>query len=930
MSQAHFLVGIDLGTTHTVVAFADLRGGLAQASPQLFEIPQTVAPGEVAARPLLPSLRYHPLPGELAEQDLALPWTAHTVPGDMQGAVFGVLAQHRAAQVEGRSVVSAKSWLCHDQVDRSASILPWGADDSVPKVSPVVASASYLAQVRAAWNHAHPQAPLEQQDVVITVPASFDEAARALTVDAARLAGLASVRLLEEPQAVCYDWYARHRQSAATELASARLLLVVDVGGGTTDLSLIRIDVQDGELALTRIGVGDHLMLGGDNMDLTLARHAEMRLTSTPGKPGSRLSVAALAQLVAQCRQAKEQLLAEHAPEQVSVTVLGSGARLIGASRTLALTRDEVQHWLLDGFLPKVAVDAPLQGADSAVVAFGLPYARDPAITRHISAFLRAHQTACRQALQADELAPSGWVIPDAVLVNGGVFNSAQVRERLRAQLADWSGQAPRWLDNGHPDLAVAFGAVAYGMARRGAFRTIRSGAARSIFLRLPSEGERTPLVCLLPKGSEEGREVRLEGRRFLLRVGEPVQFHLVTSGADTVPQAGELSWLDDHFASLPPLVAVLPAQGKAQDVSVELAARLTEVGTIEIDAIADDNQRWQVEFQMRRALREQQGAAALQNLPASVREACALIDAVYGARRADADPQAVKQLRTHLERLLGTRQDWDMGVARALADALLEGARNRRRSAAHERLWCNLLGFCLRPGFGHPLDAWRMEQLWALYPAGLQYATESQAWAEWWTLWRRVSGGLDESAQLTLYADVAKFINPAILRQLAMAKDYKLKSYDDMARLVASLEALPAAAKREAGDWLLKRLEKAAANDINWWCLGRIGARVPFHANAHRVLAPEDAARWTQRTLKENWSKARDAAFAAVMLVRPSGDRARDVDEALRLQVRERLLASKAPDSWVALVEAVTHLDEAASRRVFGEALPVGLRLAD
>ncbi|HET8708520.1 MAG TPA: Hsp70 family protein, partial [Pseudomonadales bacterium] len=298
MSEPRFLVGIDLGTTHTVVAYADIRDGLNAAEPKLFLIPQLIAPGEVAELPLLASMRYHPVEGELTDADLTLPWPKTDLPGELAQVVMGALARERAAKVDGRSVISAKSWLCHDKVDRSAAILPWAAAEDVAKVSPVLASASYLAHVRAAWNHAHPNDPLEQQDVVITVPASFDEAARSLTVDAARVAGLPSIRLLEEPQAVCYDWYARHRADGPQQLANSKLLLVVDIGGGTTDLSLIKIRVENGELNLTRVGVGEHLMLGGDNIDLALARQAELALLN----PGQRFNAGALAQLIGQCR----------------------------------------------------------------------------------------------------------------------------------------------------------------------------------------------------------------------------------------------------------------------------------------------------------------------------------------------------------------------------------------------------------------------------------------------------------------------------------------------------------------------------------------------------------------------------------------------------------------------------------------------------
>ena len=346
----HYLVGIDLGTTHTVVAYARLKSamGRAAAAPpsiELLAIEQSVAAGQVAAQHLLPSVRYHAGADELALGASALPWA--TPASTDTPVVIGQWARNLGAQVPGRLVTSAKSWLSHPAVDRLAPILPWGAPAEVPKVSPVEASASYLRHVRDAWNWQHPKDPLDQQDLVLTVPASFDEAARALTLSAARLAGLPHVRLLEEPQAAFYDWLLRHRQTLATDLAGSHKVLVCDVGGGTTDLSLMHVDWQSGTPQLTRIGVGKHLMLGGDNMDLALARWVESRLgtseqAAAPSRPP--LSASQLAQLVERCRSAKEQLLAPDAPAQVPVTLLGSGARLIGASRSVTLTRQDLEQ----------------------------------------------------------------------------------------------------------------------------------------------------------------------------------------------------------------------------------------------------------------------------------------------------------------------------------------------------------------------------------------------------------------------------------------------------------------------------------------------------------------------------------------------------------------------------------------------------------
>ncbi|NJN47303.1 MAG: hsp70 family protein [Candidatus Competibacteraceae bacterium] len=915
--QSRYLVGIDLGTTHTVVAYADTAGD-SEPEVQLLAIDQLVAPGEVAARPLLPSLRYHPAAGELVASDLQLPWSIDLG----YPVVLGEWARVLGSQVPGRLVASAKSWLSHSAVDRTAPILPWGGATDVVRVSPVDASAGYLAHIRAAWNHRFPRQPLEKQDLVLTVPASFDEAARSLTVEAAHRAGLGQARLLEEPQAACYDWLHRHQRELDDLLAETRLLLVCDVGGGTTDLTLIQVEATENGPQFTRIGVGDHLMLGGDNMDLTLAHTVEKRLG------GERLSAASLSQLIQQCRSAKERLLAPDAPERATVTVLGAGSRLIGGSRSAELSRDEVRSLVVDGFLPIVESTARPHSRRGGIVEFGLPYTADPAISRHIAAFLAYHAQVARTALgdQApkDDLIP----IPDTVLLNGGVFHSESLTDRLLEILTDWRGAPLCQLKNAQPDLAVARGAVAYGMARRGQGLHIGGGSARSYFLRVESDKSQTQGVCLLPRGTEEDRELRLTERTFSLRLGEPVQFHLVSSTADIVNRPGDLVEINaETCRTLPPIATVLGAQAGADEVPVQLTALLTEVGTLEMNAVAtdDSDRRWQLAFQ----LRGDEQATELETAHPRFPEAAERIERLYGSRSKDVGPKEIKTLRADLDKILGKRDSWTMPLLRALFGAFWEGARRRRRSVDHERLWFNLAGYCLRPGFGHPLDEWRVQQIWSLYEQGVQFSQDAQVWAEWWTLWRRIAGGLDETAQIQVLNDIAEDLKPqAKLSKAARGKSSRKPGYDDKVRLAASLELLPAERKTEVGQWLLQRLKGKEESPQTWWAVGRLGARVPFYGSAHNVVSRETAADWLQQALRLDWYKIQPAAFAAVMLARLSGDRERDLDDAARTEVITRLKAAKAAESWIEMVEEVVELEEADERQMFGEALPAGLRL--
>lgn len=921
--KSSFLVGIDLGTTHTVVAYAELSSGATQATPKLFEIEQLVGPGEVAKRPMLPSFRYHPAAAELPQEQLVLPWPQQRIAGDDVAYLVGEYARELGSKVEGRQIASAKSWLSHGRVDRSGAILPWAAAEDVEKVSPVVASASYLLHIKCAWNHEHPEAPLEHQEIVITVPASFDEAARALTLQAAELAGLPQITLLEEPQAVCYDWYFRQGESAQDALKRMQLLLVVDVGGGTTDLSLIQVDSGQSELKLNRIAVGDHWMLGGDNVDLALARIAEQRISQN----GKALTAASLSQLIQQSRIAKEILLSEQAPASAKVTLLGGGSRLIGGSKSAEFSQQEVRELALDGFFPLVAFgDLPVKRS-SAIVEFGLPYAPDPAVSKYISQFLTQHQTGCRKALNQAEPAVA---IPDAVLMNGGVFNSALLSERAQALLSQWRGAPVTVLENRDPHLAVAFGAVSFALARHTNQMRIGGGSARSYFLTVNTQGGAPQGVCILPKGSEEGVAVPLLDQRFALQVNQPVQFSLVASSGDDDFTAGQVVELDEEgerFQPLPPLVAALDASDERKEVEVSLVTHLTEVGTLDIQchAVASPQQRWKVEFQLRKDLQSRHPG---HSLPARYADAVDAIEAVYGANDKDADKNAVKQLRQSLEKLLGPREDWDTALARSLFDELWQRRKKRRRSQAHERLWFNLAGFCLRPGFGYPADDWRIQQAWTLYQQGLQFDKENQSWADWWTFWRRAAGGLDQSAQLKLYKDISKFINPASARNLKIKTEIKNKAYEDMVRLAASLEGLPTTTKVELANWFAKRLEKASETQTSWWALGRIASREPFHSGVETVIEPQKTESWLDLITRQDWKKNQNAAFAAVMIARVTGDRVRDLPETTRMAIVEKLRATKAPELWQAMVEQKLALDDMENKRVFGEALPVGLKL--
>jgi molecular chaperone DnaK (HSP70) len=918
-------VGIDLGTTHTVVAWADLAGG---APPAVFPIPQLVAPGEIEARPLFPSCLYAPVAGEtVADPWNEAPWAS------------GELARRRGAEVPGRLVASSKSWLCHPGVDRAAPILPWGASEEavdLPRISPVDAAARILAHVRATWDAAFPADPLADQEVVLTVPASFDEDARELTLAAAERAGL-RVRLLEEPQAAFYDFMHRAGAAGVSALLGRHggevLALVCDVGGGTTDLSLIRVTATpSGEtpFAAERVAVGRHLLLGGDNMDLALAHLCEGRLG------GGKLDAARFGQLVSACRSAKERLLSADPPPSARVTILGHGARLIGGTLSAEITREEAERVVLDGFFPAAARDARPERARSALVAFGLPFERDPAITRHVAHFFSRHAVRDGTPPHTPPRA-SSTEGPTAVLLNGGVFLAARIAGRLLDTLRAWGGPEIELLPHADPDLAVARGAVVYALARRGVGVRIGGGAARGYYVGVEgaSRDEARRAVCVVPRGAEEGAPQVAAGRTLGLVVGRPVRFDLFASD-EASDRPGDLVTLDDdRFEALPSaLVSFGTAARSAEEVKVALEGELTAIGTLDLACveITEPRRRFRLAFQLREGTER---PPATTPPPPSVTlknrrldEAREAVERVFGKGRPDVAAREVKDLIRELERLLGDRASWTTDVSRALFDTLGPGHRSRRRSADHERVYWLLAGFAIRPGFGDPLDARRVAELAPLFAEKVVFPQETRNWQQFWIAWRRAAGGLDEATQTAIRDAIDPLLAPAEAR-LKKPKGWKAEAPDDLLDLAASLERVPPARRSALGGWILERTWTSRDPRL-WAALGRIGSRVPAYAGVHHVVSPSVAERWIDHLLREKWEGLPSAVPAAVQLARVTDDRGRDVSERARREVERRLAAAGARADQIQAVREYVPVAEAERAAFFGEGLPVGLRLVD
>jgi len=614
--RARFSVGIDLGTTNCAMACADISSADAGGPIDVLPIPQLVEAGEVAPLTLLPSFLYVVGDLDFPAGSLRLPWEEE---GVRPAHVVGELARKRGAERPARLVSSAKSWLSHAGANRTSAILPWNAPEEVPQISPVMASSAYLQHVRHSWDArvaaGDAGLALDRQQVFLTVPASFDEEARELTLRAAEAAGLTNVTLLEEPQAACYAWIESAGDRWRRQLRVGDLVLVCDVGGGTTDFSLILVSERDGDLALERVAIGDHILLGGDNMDLALARLAQQRLEDD----GHRIDTWQLQTLWHQCRVAKETLFAEPDRDEHPVTVLGKGSRLIGGTIRTTLRRSDLDQMLLDGFFPLVgSADMPARRRQVGLQELGLPYAADAAVTRHLARFL-ARQASGGPAASAIRRGPSGLACPTHILFNGGVMKAAPLRARIVEVLNRWlqqEGFSP--LDAAHvldaPDLdhAVARGAAAYGRVRAsGRGVRIRSGAPRTYYIGIESAlpavpGFPAPLkaLCVVPFGMEEGTSAAIAGREFGLAVGEPAEFRFLSSTIRKNDPPGALieDW-GDELEELGPLeVTLTGGDGDEADLTpVSLESRVTEIGTLELWCKERGGERrWKLELNIR------------------------------------------------------------------------------------------------------------------------------------------------------------------------------------------------------------------------------------------------------------------------------------------------------------------------------------------
>jgi molecular chaperone DnaK (HSP70) len=921
MARAKFSIGIDLGTTNCAMAFEALDGDVPHSG--VFLIPQWETLTAFSEAATLPSFLYLPQEHEAAQMLGQGTRRQEWIPGR--------LARKQAVELPGRVVHSAKSWLCHHAVDRDAPFLPWRSDE-IPvekRISPIRASALLLEYLRVAWDAklAGEGIRFNAQDITITVPASFDAVAQRLTMDAAHEAGFpGNVRLLEEPQAAFYWWLEQH--STPTEIwnrlpegGGTHHLVVIDIGGGTSDFSLFEINRQGGTALphISRIAVSDHLLLGGDNIDLALAHHIESRVADEA------LSVTQWNFLVARCRELKEHCLADPSGQVFSVSIPGRGSSLLGGTLSGQIERTEIEAIVLDGFFPECGADDRPARTQAGLREWALPYASDSAITRYLADFLRGRPRV------------------DAILFNGGSLAPEALRGRLQQQITQWQGDARlRILHNPEPSLAVARGAARFGSIVHHRARRIEAGAARAIYLevhqRSPKEHIGPTLVCILPRSAASEEEFRISELGLELRVNRLVRFQPYYSTRRDKDKAGSLvTWNDSDFHRLPPLQSTARlAGGRPEDdrVPVILTARMNELGLLQVACVSSDPSQyesWPLEFNLRQhqpGNEEQMDtgddtAVDPEVDSARLDEARARIEALFSQPLDRRDKLTAANLLKSLEKILGLpKANWNWALIRSLWPALYECVSCRKQSVEHEEAWLILAGFLLRPGFGAPGDGVRIDELWGLHTDGLVYPGK-RIQLQQFILWRRVSGGLSRERQETVLA--------AELPKLRAQKNLP----PELVRLAGSLERIDPITKAELVDLFLPTVRELATAKQHCSpylvALGLLLNRAPLYAGPETVLAPDHVEQAFETLSDLDWTEPELAEIQTFFLraARIVNNPSVDLPKSLREKIASKLEKSGVAQLKLRSLHTFVPIAGLERRTLFGESLPPGLVIA-
>ncbi|MBF0227407.1 MAG: hsp70 family protein [Desulfobacterales bacterium] len=921
MSDKKFIIGIDLGTTNCAVSYVDLQVPQDKKKQiKIFNVPQLTGLGEISSIPTLPSFLYIPGEYDISKDAIQMPWISDT------DNFAGVLARDHGTKVPSRLVSSAKSWLCHKNVDRNAKILPWGASDEVKKISPIEATSSYLKHIKNAWNKSKgddEELFLENQIVIITVPASFDEVARDLTLLAAKNAGYQDITLLEEPLAAFYSWLIRHEHHWNEFVKTNDLILVCDVGGGTTDFTLITLTETDKSPRFERIAVGDHLILGGDNMDLSIARQMELRFS----KKASSFTSDRWRSLCHQCRRSKENILNGFSQKE-KITLMGHGSKLIAGTISTDLSKEELQKIILEGFFP-ITDKTPKSKKDikKGITEFGLPYEKEAAITLHIGWFLEQHREDVKNFLNKSPA-------PDLVLFNGGALKTDILQERIISSISNWfkdeNAKIPNILENPEPDLAVALGASYYGLVKTGLGVRVGCGSARAYYLGISKKGddetEKKDSICIVERGLEEGSTIELKNKKFEVIANQPVSFDMYSSSFRFGDKSGDIIPVDDSLSPLPPIQTVIKFGKKdaKTNIPVLIMAEFSEVGTLGVwcKSLISDH-RWKLQFQ----LRDMGDILSIANVDESQTFEQTIIDNVIANIREGFSDKNDTTILENLNKTITSivespREKWPLRFIRTISDELINLIEFRKVSPMHESRWLNLLGFCQRPGIGDGLDEHRIKNIWKLYKQGPFFTNNQQTRSEWWIMWRRIAAGLKAGQQKQFLQDITPYIFSK--RGPKISPQENLEIWMTM----ANMEKLLVKDKIKLGNALLATINPKKFKNQQLWCLSRIGARELLYGSVDRVIPPNEVSKWIDTLLSQNFPNPKPIASVICQMGRKTGDRVRDIATSNVDKILKWMEQEKIGLSFIKLIKEVVPLEKQEENSIFGETLPIGLIL--
>lgn len=902
---ARFVIGIDLGTTQCALSYVDLEDK--NLKIRNLEIPQLVSEGQVEDLPTLPSVIY--LPEE--EREFARPAWMGKNP-----KVIGAYARDLGFEVPGRFVHSSKSWLCHPRVDRKDAILPWQSEAVADKISPVEAARQYLLYLISVWNAAmlpkDESFEFHRQKVIVTVPASFDPSARNLTLEAIENAGISGVSLLEEPQAAFYDYLYRNPKQMVHDLKGIETILVADIGGGTTDFSLIRIDwsADREHPEFSRLAVGPHLLIGGDNLDLALARKVEAVFRHK----GRKLVAKQWLAVLNQSHRIKEQVLSDELDGKAAFAVSGAGSKVLAGAARVEIPCEDIKQLLIDGFFPLVeASERPEEDNGLGLSEAGLPFTRDAAITRHLAAFLHENN-----------------IIPDAVLFNGGTMKADCLRNRLFEVLSLWKGREPKVLSNPHPTLAVAAGAAYYGMVALGLGRRIQSGNPVSLYLGVGTAKSSTSdkhvpeqLLCLLPKGSEIEKEYVVAGKTFGIDLSRDSAFYLFYTPSP--PKAEEpgrvIKFNSKRYLPLPPCV-VRASTGKGEK-QVEISVKLRETGYMQIfcEELAGDFSQ-ELRFDIGEGEKTTTNQAdAKRRVPITAAQLKKIDKTLADAFSGNLEFNC---LFKEIEDVLGSpRSNWDTEMLRQLFDIFIEREEGFTASQTGHTVWFRLLSYCLRPGFGARSDAERVDRIWQMLDRQFAY-TNPEFWSDWWVMWKRIAPGLSFERQEELKNHIEPILFPPRKKEKS-AREVAQHERNQIWRLLGNLERLSVAEKERLGWWAVRAPQSYGNDQLALHVVGRFGARDLAYAPDTALVPQSVANAWAEHLLKKAIPGNSYLDWALREIGRKTGDMLVQIDDVLRKAIVEVFKKKHRKKAFIDPLLKAARLNERDLAEYAGESLPSG-----